>query len=156
MLPGHVRFRAMGCDPDRTHAEVIGPLQVGDSADTGEDQCGQHGVIYRISNRFDPIPIGMGAKAVIEARTADTIAMRNFDCVNAGLIKRAGDFPDIIYSVKVTDGMHAIAQGHVLYIDFVLCRILDQPSHNAASLLFFTMRSAMASPADVMMSRLPA
>jgi hypothetical protein len=55
----------------------------------------------------------------------------------------------------VADGVHAVAQGHVLDVELVVGGIEGQ-----AAVLWraraFAIRSAVASAAEVMMSRLPA
>ena len=157
MLLRNVGFGAVGRDANRTHTKVIGALQFLDGADAGQDQRGEDRLVQHFRYRFDPLPIGVGAEAIVEARTRKAVAMRDFDCVDAGIIQRLGDAADMVEAVHVADGMHAIAQRHVLNVQLVGGRI--ELAHYAVSSLRAAMRSASSSPvalaAAVMMSRLP-
>ena len=78
--------------------------------------------------------------------------MRDFNATDAGLVERAGDLPDLIQRIAVADGMHAIAQCGVLNVNLAVWIHI----HDQAAFLSCTRRSAVASAAEVMMSRLPA
>jgi hypothetical protein len=67
VLLAHVGFGAMGRHADRTHADVIGAAQFLDRADAGQDQRGQHALVEHFGHGFQPFPIGMRAKAIVEA-----------------------------------------------------------------------------------------
>ena len=153
MLLGDVGLGAMGRYPHRTHAELVGLFEVVDRADPRQQQRRQPSVLELVGDRADPFRVGMDAKAVVEARSRQAVAMAHFDGVDTGGIESRGDSDDGIQSVFVTDGMHTIADRHVLDIELSL----GQFGHAASSLpRSSTNRSAVASAADVMMSRLPA
>jgi len=73
----------------------------------------------------------------------------DFDRIYLGRIEGAGDALDLLERILVADGMHAIAQRDVLNVNTRL--------HATFSIVICdASRSAVASAADVMMSRLPA
>ena len=152
MLLGNIGFGAMGRDPHRTGPRLIGVLQVFHRADTGQQQDGEDGIIDNFGRRLDPFEIGLGAKAVIERSAGQPVAMGDFDAADAGLVERAGDLPDLVERIAVADGMHAVAQRGVLNVNLAVRVHI----HDQAAFLSSTRRSAVASAAEVMMSRLPA
>ena len=97
----------------------------------------------------------MGAKSIVEASALQSIAVGDFDRVHAGGIERRSDLTRLLGAVLVANGMAAIAQGYVGNIEFLAgieCHgVCPQPWMIACA-----MRSAVASAAEVMMSRLPA
>ena len=85
-----------------------------------------------------------------------TVAVRNFDRIDLGVVQRLADRFDVIETVLMADGVHAVAQCDVLDVDllfFVDCH--DQILQAVAMRRSMT-RSAVRNAADVMMSRLPA
>ncbi len=77
--------------------------------------------------------------------------MRDFDRIDPRFIQRSSNLLDVIDAVLMTDGMHAIAQSHILNIE------LAGRAHAAISALRLrATRSAVRSAADVMISRFPA
>src|SRR3546814_9444501 len=92
--------------------------------------------------------------AIVEAGAVEAVAMRYLDRIDAGLLERLSDRAHMIDTVHVADGVHAVAQRHILDVELVLA---DVEAHAAA--LRAWMRCASSSPvalaAAVMMSRLP-
>jgi hypothetical protein len=62
-----IRLSAVGSHSDDSGAGVVGVVQVVDGADAGQQQGGDFGVFDDFSDRFDPLQIGVGAEAVVEA-----------------------------------------------------------------------------------------
>jgi hypothetical protein len=81
--------------------------------------------------------------------------MRDLDRVDPASSSAAGDRPDMIEPYMVPDGVHPVAQGHVLNVELVA-----RLGRTCRSCGPFSMRRAISSPvafaAAVMMSRLPA
>ena len=84
--------------------------------------------------------------------------MRDLDGVHSGLIKGLGDRPHLIQPVHMANGVHAIAQGHVLDVE-LLARLDVELAHQTDPPAAAIRRAAISSPvalaAAVMMSRLP-
>ena len=101
----------------------------------------------------------MGTKAIVEAGALQAVAVGDLDRVDPGLIQGLGDLPGLLHAVLVTNGVAAVAQGHVGDVDFLGWRH-GVSSPQAATASVASMRSAICSavrrPALVMMSRLPA
>ncbi|MNH25669.1 hypothetical protein D3C79_856840 [compost metagenome] len=74
--------------------------------------------------------------------------MGDFDGVDLGAIQRRGDGTHVIQRILMTDGVHAVPQGYVTDIELLAVHT-DAP-------IACAMRSAVASAAEVIMSRLPA
>src|SRR5690554_1653923 len=105
-------------------------------------------------HRANPVPIGMRAKAVIEAGALQAIAMRYFNSIDLCHVERARNILDMLQPILMADSVHPIAQCYVLDIELLCCRI---EGHAATpSCIRLAMRSAILSAAEVMMSRFPA
>ncbi len=90
---------------------------------------------------LDPRGVRGRAVAVVDAGAGQAVAVGDLDGVDPGRVERGGDPGDLAGGVAVGDGVHAVAQGHVLDVEAV---------HRV------TIRSAVRSAAEVMMSRFPA
>jgi hypothetical protein len=101
-----------------TGAGVVGGLEVVHGADAGQQQRGDLGVLDHVGHGFDPFQIGVRAEAVVEARALQAIAVGDFDRVDLGLVQGAGDVLHVLQGILVTDGVAAVAQGHVGDVDF--------------------------------------
>src|SRR3546814_2133866 len=119
----------MGRYADRADAEVIGAAKLVGSADTRQDQRGQHRLGQHLGHRLDPFPIGVRAEAIVEAGAVEAVAMRYLDRIDAGLLERLSDRAHMIDTVHVADGVHAVAQRHILDVELVLA---DVEAHAAA------------------------
>ena len=136
-------------------AQVEGAVQILDRADAGQQQGGEPRFLDDLADRLDPVPVGMGAEAVIEGGAVQPVAMGDLDGVDPGLVQRLGDAGDMLDAILVADGVHAVAQGDVLDVEPVGLGIeaIRRPS---CSSLRWAIFSAVCRPAEVMMSRLPA
>ncbi|MNG35646.1 hypothetical protein D3C84_1224400 [compost metagenome] len=81
--------------------------------------------------------------------------MGDFDGVDLGLVQGAGDVLHVLDRVLVAHGMAAVAQGHVGDVQ-LLARVEGHGASPQPLIMERAMRSAVASAAEVMMSRLPA
>jgi len=154
VLFGDIGFGAMGCHPDRAYTQLIGVLEIVDRTDAGQQQGGENRVLQHFGHRADPVPVGMSAKAVVEGRPRQPVAMRHLDGIDLRPVQRSGDRLHMIQTVLVADGVHSVAQGDVLNIELGGGRI---KAHAAApSCILATIRSAVLSAAEVIISRLPA
>ena len=129
-------------------------LEIMDGADSGQQQGGQDAMLEHFGNGPDPLPIGMRAEPIIEARTRKSVTVGNLDGVHLGPIKCPGDRLDVLDAVLMANGMHSVAQRHVLDVKFRGFRIQahGETSSSSRSAIFSAVRSA----AEVMMSKLPA
>ena len=59
VLGGDVGLGAVGGDPDRADAEVVGVLELLDGADAGQQQRGEPGVGDVRGGGLDPLPVGV-------------------------------------------------------------------------------------------------
>ena len=123
VLLADVGLGAVGRDPDRAHSHRIGPLEFFGGADTGHQKRCQHRVLDYVGGSLDPVPVGMGAKSVIEGRTVQAIAVRDLDRIHPCLVKRLSDRADAVGAIHMQDGVHPVAQGHVLDVEPIRCWI---------------------------------
>ena len=156
VLPGNIRFRAVRCHANRANAGGIGSLEFFLGGDTGQDKGRHHRALNDIGDRFDPLPVGVRAKPVVEAATVETVAVGNFYGIDAGFIERLGNRGNMIHAIEMANRVHAIAQRHILDVDLLPRGIKDFATHAAAPNLSCAMRWPVASAAEVMMSRFPA
>ncbi|MNM69773.1 hypothetical protein D3C81_813860 [compost metagenome] len=161
VLLRHVRFGAVGGDAHRTGAGVVGGLQIVHRADAGQQQHGDLRLLDHVGGGLDPLQVGVGAEAVVEAGALQAVAVGDFDGVDLGLVQRAGDVLHVLDRVLVAHGVAAVAQGDVGDVQL----LAGIEGHGGAPYAFCScgwdsidcaMRSAVASAAEVMMSRLPA
>ncbi len=135
----------MRCDTNNSGTGVVGVAKILHGADSGEQQCCHSGVLHCASNSTDPLKVGMGAEAVDARRTRKSVTVCNLDRVNTSIIECLRDLNDIFDGVAVTNGMHTVTQGDIADVN-------RSVSHHSPPRI----RTAVASAADVMMSRLPA
>ena len=126
MLFGDIGFGAMGGDAHRADAQAMRPAQFIDGAEPGQDEGGEHRAGQHLGDGFEPFPIGMGAKAIVEAGARQAVAMRDFDGIDPGGIERCGDGADMIEAIHVADGVHAIAQRDILNVELGCQRIVHR------------------------------
>ena len=117
VLSAHVRLGAVRRDPHRPHPEVVGPLQVVDGADAGEQQRGQAGVLDDRGRGLDPLPVAVGAGTVVDRPAGQTVAVGDLDGVHAGLVGGDDDPLDVLGRDPVAYGVHAVAQRDFLDVD---------------------------------------
>ena len=150
VLLGDISLGAMGRDTHRPHAQIIGALQIMHGADARQQQGGEHAVLQHVGHRADPVPVGVGAEAVVEAGALQAVAVSDLDRIDLGAIQCSGDRLNMIEAILVADRVHAVTQGDVLNIEL---GGLGIEGHAAILAAIF---SAVLSAAEVMMSRLPA
>ena len=152
MLRGDVRFAAVGGDPHHPRSGLIRRFQIVQRADARQQQGGDFRLAHDIRCRFNPGDVAVGAKAIVEAGSLQAIAMGHFDGVDPGLIQRAGDLLHLRQGILVTNSVHTIAQRHVRDIKFFTVHAVAP----AALFIAPAICSAVASAAEVIISRLPA
>src|SRR3546814_18196791 len=96
----------------------------------------------------------MRTEPVIEAGTAQTVAMRHLDRVDPGIVQRLCDRRNMIQPIQVTDRVHAVAPGDVLNIELLA---VDIKAHAAAlrPSSFAAISPALALAATVQLSKVP-
>jgi len=107
---------------------------------------------------LDPLEVGVRAKAVVEARTGKAVAVCNFNGVDTSVVERSRNGAGLVDGVLVTNGMATVAQRDIRDVEFLGQRISPQRPEASVSVVSrrAARRSAVASAALVMMSRLPA
>lgn len=153
MLLRNIGFGAMRGDSDRHHAQIESPVQVLHRPDSGQQQGRQAGLADRLACGGNPVPVRMGSETIIERRPAQAVAMRHLDGIHPGFVQGGRDLAHMVHRVSVADRMHAVAQRHILDIEPVMRGIEHHATRPMPCAAIF---SAVASAADVMMSRLPA
>lgn len=76
MLLRHIRLGAVRRDTHGADTKVICLVQILDCPHAGQDQRGEHAVLEDFGDRCQPFPIGMGTKAVVEARAGEAVGIR--------------------------------------------------------------------------------
>jgi mannose/fructose/N-acetylgalactosamine-specific phosphotransferase system component IIC len=76
----------------------------------------------------------------------------HFNRIDARAIQRLGNLAHIVERVLMTNRVHPVAQGHVRDIEFFTVHAASP----AASFIAWAIFSAVASAAEVIISRLPA
>lgn len=110
-------------DAHDARARLIRGLQIVNYADAGQPQSYDMRVLHHVRDRdrdrFDPFEIAMRAEAaVIEARTLQTVAMRDFDAVHFRLIERARNLLHVVDRIQMTERLTTVAQCHVRDVKF--------------------------------------
>ena len=170
MLRRDIRLGAMGGDAHAARARRIGLAQIVHRADAGNEQNREDGMFEFGGDGGDPFDVVVPAEAVIERRAVNAVAVADFDRIDPGAIERTRDGAHRLQSVLVADGMHAVAQRDVLHVELVAEPVARTRRHRRRAVVRRAVvhctascvrsraaqRSAAASAADVMMSRLPA
>jgi hypothetical protein len=118
VLARDVGFGAMGRHPDDARAGIVGRFQVVHGADAGQEQGGDLCVLHHAGHRLDPLEVGMGAEAVVEAAALQAVAVGDLDRIDLRFVEGARDLLGLFDAVLVADRMAAVAQRHVRNIDF--------------------------------------
>ncbi|MCY1175652.1 hypothetical protein D9M73_158970 [compost metagenome] len=95
VLLGDVCLGAMGGDTNNASARGIGCFEVVQSTDAWEQQRCNLGVLHCVGGSFDPLDIGVRAKAVVEAGALKAVTMRDLDRVDLGGIQCTSDGLDL-------------------------------------------------------------
>ena len=119
VLLGDIGFGAMGGDTHHARTGAIRLFQIMHGADAGNQQCGHLGMLDRLGHSLDPFEVGLQTEAIVEARSGQSVAMRDFDTVDLGLIQRLGNCGDLLDGVLMAARMHAVAQRDIRDVDFL-------------------------------------
>ncbi len=76
----------------------------------------------------------MRAETVIEAGTAQPVAMRDLNRIHPSPVERPSNVTHGIEGILMADGMHAVAQGDVLDVELLLDRIEQRIDSFAAEI----------------------
>ncbi|MCY1207336.1 hypothetical protein D9M72_189330 [compost metagenome] len=157
VLARDIGFGAVRGHAHHARAGVIGGAQVVHGAHARQKQRGHAGTAHGLGHGGDPFQVGMGTKAVVEAGARQPVAMRDLDRIHARGVERGRDAAHVVQAVLVADGVAAVAQRHVGDVELLgkLYGHVCLPAAHADSRVS-ARRSAQASAALVMMSRLPA
>jgi hypothetical protein len=134
----------------------VGSLEVRGGPDAGQQQCREPGVGESPGRRRDPLVVGVTPEPVVERRAPQAVAMRHLDGVDTGGVEGEADRLEIVNGILVADGVHAIAQRHVLEVEPLGGPEVGSVGHTATPCRVCASRSPARSAAEVMMSRLPA
>src|SRR5690554_4105568 len=118
VLFGDIGFGAVGSHTYDTGTGFVGVVQVVDGTDTGQQQGGNLGVFHHFGHGFDPLQVGMGAVAVVEAGALQAVAVGDFNAVNFRLVQGPCDVLHVLDGVLMTNGVAAVSQGHVGDVEF--------------------------------------
>ncbi len=114
VLPRDVGLGAVGRDAHAARAGLVGVFQVMHGADARQQQHGHDGVPAFLGDGGNPLAVVVRAKAVVEGRAGDAVAVADLDRVDAGAVERAGDLAHRLQMILVTDRMHPVTQRDVL------------------------------------------
>ncbi|MCY1511327.1 hypothetical protein D9M68_457430 [compost metagenome] len=151
VLTRDVRLGAVSSHTYHSSTCVVRILEVMHRADARQQQGSDLGMANHIGHRFDVLEVRMLAEAVVEAGALQAVTVCDLDGVHLRLVQRSGDVLGVLQRVLMSDGVAAVAQGHVGDVE-LLIRVHRQASTRRVA----AMRSAQAMAAEVMMSRLPA
>ncbi|EWS63717.1 hypothetical protein Y695_03047 [Hydrogenophaga sp. T4] len=155
VLARDVGLGAVGGHAHNVRAGVVGSFQVVHGADAGQQQRGDLRVFDHTGHGLDPLDVGVGSEAVVEAAALQAVAVGDFDGIDLGVVERLGDLHGLRHAVLVADRVAAVAQRDVGDVDLLVGHVLLLQATTAASRRA-AMCSAVRSAALVMMSRLPA
>ncbi len=148
---GQIGFGAVGTHSHHARAGAVRVLEVGDAANPGQQQCRHPGAIDSAGDSFDPLQIGVRAKAVTAARPAQAVTVGDLDGVDPRIVERPGNRHGLGDAVLVTHRVHAVAQGDVADVQIA--------NHSSAFTVWAwcsTIASAVALAADVTIATFPA
>ncbi|OKH72866.1 hypothetical protein EB74_22580 [Mycobacterium sp. SWH-M5] len=162
VLDRHVGLGAVGGDPADGSAVVLGLLDVLLGADAGQHEEGDLGFLGRVRRDLDELLLGRLGKAVVEARSAQTVAVGHLDDRNTRGVERRHDRPDLVAGELMPLVVRPVAQRRVGHADVPDGVEEDVGGHDCAPSedAMRTRSLAISSPtfvaAAVMMSRFPA
>src|SRR5690554_2181685 len=119
VLFGHVGFGAVGGYPNNACTSLVGVIQVMNSTNAGQQQGCDLGMLDHFCHGFDPLQVGVGAKAIVEAGALQAVAMGHFDGIHLGLVQGPSDVLHVLDAVLVAYGVAAVAQSHVGDVEFL-------------------------------------
>ncbi|HZO54819.1 MAG TPA: hypothetical protein VFB63_19080 [Bryobacteraceae bacterium] len=119
VLFGNIGLRTVRSDTDAPSASFVGQMNIFNGADTRQQQRRHACMVDILRHGGNPFRIAMGAETVGATRSGEAIPVRNLDGVHASGVQRLGDHNYLLDRVLVPNGMHSIAQRHVLDKDLV-------------------------------------
>src|SRR5690554_3535316 len=127
VLFGHIRLGAVGGYPDNACTSLVGVIQVMNSTNAGQQQGCDLGMLDHFCHGFDPLQVGVGAKAVVKAGALQAVAVGHFDGIHLGLVECTGNVLHVLDAVLVAYGVAAVPQSHVGDVEF-LARVKSHAS----------------------------
>ena len=117
MLLRNVGFGRVRGDAYRLRAGGMRRVQIFDRADARQQQHGHFRALHAANRGLEPFKVAMRAEPVVEARSGETVAVGDFDGIDAGTVECGRDDFHLSHGILVTDRMHAVAQRHVLNVE---------------------------------------
>ena len=118
MLGRHVRFGAVGRHTHNARPSLIRIFQVMNRANARQQQRGDLGVLDHVRRRFNPLQVAVRTKAIVKTGTLQTVAVRHLNGIHPRVVQRFGNLAHVFQRILMTNGVHAVAQGHVRDIEF--------------------------------------
>src|SRR5690554_1138853 len=118
VLLGYIRLGAMGGNTHDPGTGLVGVVQVVNGTDTRQQQGGDLGMLDHFGDGFDPLQVGVGAKAVVKAGTLQAVAVGDFDGIDFRLVQSPCNVLHVLDAVLVAYGVAAVSQGHVGDVEF--------------------------------------
>ena len=91
----------------------MGGAEVVDGPEPGKHEDGDLGLGRLVDGGPDELHLVDQAEAVVEARPAEAVAVRDLDDLDAGLVEGVDDTPDLRLGVLVLHRVRAVAQRRV-------------------------------------------
>ncbi|MNF64180.1 hypothetical protein D3C84_459040 [compost metagenome] len=133
VLAGHVRLGAVGRHTNGRHAVFVGHLQVVEGTDPRQQQGRNLGLFHLRDHRGEVLLVTVGRETVVQRRTAQAIAVGDFDQRHTGRIETGGHRDHLFDTDLVLFGVHAVAQAHVVQTDALTLQIhRDSPLNGRA------------------------
>ncbi|MNL19187.1 hypothetical protein D3C87_1403750 [compost metagenome] len=90
MLAGHVRFGAVGRHTNGRHAVFMSHLQMVEGTDPRQQQGRNLGLFHLRDHRGEVLLVTVGRETVVQRRTAQAVAVGDFDQRHARGIEAGG------------------------------------------------------------------
>lgn len=84
--------------------------------DARQQRGGRDRLRYHAGDGLDPLPVGVGADAVIDAGAGRAVTVGDLDGGHAGRVQGGRDGAGLLDGVGVADGVHAVPEGDVLEV----------------------------------------
>ena len=123
VLLGNVGLGAVGRHADGGDAQLMGHLQMVDGADARQQQRRDFGLLHQRDHGREVFLVAMRREAIVDRSTTQAVAVGDFDQRHAGRIQALGDALHLLQADLVTLGVHAVAQAHVVYGDFLAAKV---------------------------------
>lgn len=104
MLAGYVRLGTMRSDANRRNPEPVRPPQICSRCNTWDDQRSYSGVFHNFGGSFNPFPVRVDSKAVIERASRPAVNMCHLGRIDAVLGERPGNLRDVVGIIYISSG----------------------------------------------------